>query len=88
MFEAVLTVMNLGIAAVCVSVGTAKAAAARNDPDRTLKITASVLLHAGVVYLLSAPALYRAVGSATACRACPPCSSTSSSCCAWATPTC
>ncbi|MET9834935.1 DUF6545 domain-containing protein [Streptomyces sp. NPDC006385] len=64
MTEAALTVVNLLIAAVCVSVGTAKAMAARNTPDTALKITSSVLLHAAVVYLLSAPALYRAVGAA------------------------
>ncbi|MEU8868724.1 DUF6545 domain-containing protein [Streptomyces umbrinus] len=63
MVEPVLTAVNLVIFAVCFTVGTAKAAAARSDRDTTLRITASVLLCASVVYLLSAPAVYRAVGT-------------------------
>ncbi|KOU66817.1 hypothetical protein ADK57_17690 [Streptomyces sp. MMG1533] len=64
MLEAVLTAVNLAIFAVCFTVGTAKAAAARSDRDTTLQITASVLLCASVVYLLSTPAVYRLVGAA------------------------
>ncbi|MBC2904367.1 DUF6545 domain-containing protein [Streptomyces cupreus] len=64
MLETVLTTVNLMIFAVCLTVGLAKAAAARSDRDTTLRITASVLLCAAVVYLLSAPAAYRIVGTA------------------------
>ncbi len=64
MLEPALTAANLLIFAVCFAVGTAKAAAARADRDATLRITASVLLCASMVYLLSAPAVYRAVGTA------------------------
>ncbi len=64
MLEAVLTAVNLAIFTVCFTVGTAKAVAARSDRDTTLRITASVLLCASVVYLLSAPAVYRLVGTA------------------------
>ncbi|WP_329583383.1 DUF6545 domain-containing protein [Streptomyces sp. NBC_01361] len=65
MLESVLTAADLVIFAVCFVVGTGKAAAARTDRDATLRITASVLLCASVVYLLSAPAVYRAVGTMT-----------------------
>ncbi|MFD3373680.1 MULTISPECIES: DUF6545 domain-containing protein [unclassified Streptomyces] len=65
MLESALTAVNLVIFAVCFTVGTAKAAAASSDRDTTLRITASVLLCASVVYLLSAPAVYRAVGTFT-----------------------
>ncbi|MET9760080.1 hypothetical protein ABZ016_13655 [Streptomyces sp. NPDC006372] len=64
MLEVVLTAVNLVIFSVCFAVGAAKAAAARSDRDTTLRITASVLLCASVVYLLSAPAVYRFVGAA------------------------
>ncbi|TLS45758.1 hypothetical protein FE633_13430 [Streptomyces montanus] len=65
MLEPVLTAVNLAIFAVCATVGIAKAAAARSDRDTTLRVTASVLLVASVVYLLSAPAVYRLVGTVT-----------------------
>lgn len=64
MLESVLTAVNLLIFAVCLTVGSVKAAAARSDRDTTLRLTASVLLCACVVYLLSAPAVYRVVGTA------------------------
>ncbi|WP_328875926.1 hypothetical protein OHT76_40845 [Streptomyces sp. NBC_00287] len=64
MLETVLTTVNLMIFTVCLTVGLAKTAAARSDRDTTLRITASVLLCAALVYLLSAPAAYRIVGSA------------------------
>lgn len=65
MAESVLTTVNLVIFAVCFTVGFAKAAAARRDPDTALRITSSVLLCASGVYLLSAPAVYRLVGDRT-----------------------
>ncbi|MGW0647271.1 DUF6545 domain-containing protein [Streptomyces umbrinus] len=65
MLEPVLTAANMVIFAVCFTVGTVKARAARSDRDTTLRITASVLLFASAVYLLSAPAVYRAVGDVT-----------------------
>lgn len=65
MLDAVLTSVNLFVAAVCAAAGTGKAVNARSRPGLPLKITASVLLFASAVYLLSAPAIYRAVGEAT-----------------------
>ncbi|NUQ96180.1 MAG: hypothetical protein HOY79_06315 [Streptomyces sp.] len=65
MVETVLTVVNLVIAAVCFCVGAVKIAAARSTPDTALKLTASALLSGSVIYVMSAPAVYRAVGMAT-----------------------
>lgn len=65
MLESILTGVNLSIFAVCATVGAAKAKAARSDRGASVRITASVLLVASVVYLLSAPAVYRAVGTVT-----------------------
>jgi hypothetical protein len=65
MLENTLTGINLLIFAVCFAVGMAKAVVARTDRDTALRLTASVLLCASVVYLLSAPAVYRFVGSFT-----------------------
>ncbi|MEI5102816.1 hypothetical protein RB200_35185 [Streptomyces sp. PmtG] len=63
MWHTVLTVINPTICAAMTVAGTAKAVAARRDPDLTLKLTASVLLHAAVIFLINTPAVYRAVGS-------------------------
>ncbi|EFL29508.1 predicted protein [Streptomyces viridochromogenes DSM 40736] len=64
MLDAVLTGVNLFVAVVCAGAGIGKAVNARSRPGLPLKITASVLLFASAVYLLSAPAVYRAVGEA------------------------
>ncbi|MEU9228964.1 hypothetical protein AB0D40_31940 [Streptomyces massasporeus] len=64
MLDAVLTAVNLFVAVVCAGAGIGKAVNARSRPGLPLKITASVLLFASAVYLLSAPAIYRAVGDA------------------------
>ncbi|WP_406438992.1 hypothetical protein OHB14_51810 [Streptomyces sp. NBC_01613] len=65
MVEAVVTVVHLVIAAVCLCVGAVKIAAARSTPDTVLKITSSALLFGSVIYVMSAPAVYRAVGMTT-----------------------
>ena len=65
MVEAVATVVHLVIAAVCLCVGAVKAAVARSTPDMALKITSSALLLGSVIYVMSAPAVYRAVGMTT-----------------------
>ncbi|MFJ8979492.1 DUF6545 domain-containing protein [Streptomyces sp. NPDC102282] len=62
MLESALTAADLTVFLVCFTVGCAKALAARSDRGTALRLTASVLLCASLVYLLSAPAVYRAVG--------------------------
>ncbi|MWA15629.1 DUF6545 domain-containing protein [Streptomyces sp. BA2] len=64
MWHVVLTAVNLAIAGFALTLGFAKAHAARGNPDLTLKLTASVLIHCGVIFLLCTPAVYRAVGAA------------------------
>ncbi|UQT54124.1 hypothetical protein M4V62_02965 [Streptomyces durmitorensis] len=64
MWHLILTTVNLAIAAFALVLGCAKAHAARGNPDLTLKLTASVLIHCGVIFLLCTPAVYRAVGAA------------------------
>lgn len=64
MWESVLTVTNSTIAVSTLVLGITKAAAARAEPGPTLKLTASVLLHAGVIFLLATPPIYRFTGSA------------------------
>ncbi|MEV5428243.1 DUF6545 domain-containing protein [Streptomyces sp. NPDC052701] len=63
-WQTTLTVIDLGIAVLTLTLGVTKAAAARRERTLVLSLTASVLLHAGVVFLLATPPLYRAVGSA------------------------
>ncbi|MEU3901732.1 DUF6545 domain-containing protein [Streptomyces sp. NPDC045251] len=57
--------VNLTIAVITLILGITKALAARHEPGATLKLTASVLLHAGVIFLLATPPIYRATGQAT-----------------------
>lgn len=64
MWLTTLTVVNLTIAVITLILGTTKALAARHEPGATLKLTASVLLHAGVIFLLATPPIYRAAGQA------------------------
>ncbi|MFF7987109.1 DUF6545 domain-containing protein [Streptomyces sp. NPDC007901] len=64
MRETVLTVINLSIAIATIILGITKASAARREPGPTLKLTASVLLHSGVIFLLATPPLYRRIGTA------------------------
>ncbi|MGW5657240.1 DUF6545 domain-containing protein [Streptomyces humi] len=64
MRETTLTVVNLSIAIATLILGITKASAARREPGPTLKLTASVLLHAGIIFLLATPPLYRRIGSA------------------------
>ncbi|MFD9903702.1 DUF6545 domain-containing protein [Streptomyces sp. NPDC059063] len=64
MGSALFTVVNLTIAAGTFVLCVSKALAARHEPDLTLKLTASVLAHAAVIFLLAAPAVYRPVGAA------------------------
>ncbi|MFC8021047.1 hypothetical protein [[Kitasatospora] papulosa] len=60
-----ITPVNLLIAIVTLGVGTVKAVAARHKRDWTLRLTASVLITAGMIFLLAAPTVYRAVGTLT-----------------------
>ncbi|MEV0445159.1 DUF6545 domain-containing protein [Streptomyces spectabilis] len=62
MWHTILTIINLTICAAMTAAGTAKAVAARRDPDLTLKLTASVLLHAALIFLINTPPVYRTVG--------------------------
>jgi hypothetical protein len=64
MWLTILTAVNLTIAVATLTLGITKALAARHEPGRTLKLTASVLLHAGVIFLLATPPVYRAAGRA------------------------
>ncbi|MGW5867188.1 DUF6545 domain-containing protein [Streptomyces sp. NPDC055239] len=64
MWHLLLTTVNLSIAAFALTLGFVKAHAARGNPDLTLKLTASVLIHCGVIFLLCTPAVYRTVGAA------------------------
>ncbi|MFE3599485.1 hypothetical protein [Streptomyces sp. NPDC059142] len=59
-----LTVTNLVIAGVTLGLGTVKGLAARREREWTLKLTASVLLCAGLIFLLATPVVYRTVGAA------------------------
>jgi hypothetical protein len=64
MWQTTLTVINLSIAVLTLALGVIKAMAARREPGLNLALTASVLLLAGVIFLLATPPIYRAVGSA------------------------
>ncbi|MFJ1644910.1 hypothetical protein [Streptomyces sp. NPDC088258] len=59
-----LTLINLFIAGATLGLGTVKALAARHEREWTLALTASVLLCAGVIFLLATPVVYRSVGAA------------------------
>ncbi|MDQ1031453.1 hypothetical protein QF035_009035 [Streptomyces umbrinus] len=61
---AILTAVNLFMALVCTGVGIAKVVAVRRDTELTLKITALVLLFAGMIFFLTLPVVYRRVGIA------------------------
>ncbi|WP_405877495.1 hypothetical protein OG747_03010 [Streptomyces sp. NBC_01384] len=63
MWQTTLTTVSLTIAIVSLSLGVTKAAAARRQPGPALKLTASVLLFAGVIFLLATPPIYRWFGS-------------------------
>lgn len=56
--DAALAVVSLLVAVALLVPGCAKVLAARSDPDATLRITASVLLLAALVFVLSAPPVY------------------------------
>ncbi|MGW5042133.1 DUF6545 domain-containing protein [Streptomyces parvulus] len=64
MIETVVTPINLFIAAVTLGLGAVKARAVRQQREWTLKLTASVLIIAGLIFLLATPVVYRAVGNA------------------------
>ncbi|GGO49101.1 MAB_1171c family putative transporter [Streptomyces lasiicapitis] len=63
MWHALLTVLGLSAAAIAFTVAVGKALAARREPARTLKLTASSLFHSGTIFLLGTPAVYSAVGT-------------------------
>lgn len=60
----IITVINLVIALSSIGLGIVKALAVRHQREWTLALTASVLIHAGLVFLLATPVIYRAVGTA------------------------
>lgn len=64
MTSLLLTLTNLVIAGVTLGLGTVKAFAARHEREWTLTLTASVLLCAGLIFLLATPVVYRTVGTA------------------------
>ncbi|MGP4009967.1 DUF6545 domain-containing protein [Streptomyces sp. 4N124] len=62
MWQDALTGINLTIAVITLILGVTKAVAARSESGPTLKLTASVLLHAGLIFLLATPPIYRDTG--------------------------
>ncbi|MEU2462044.1 DUF6545 domain-containing protein [Streptomyces sp. NPDC012473] len=62
--ETFVTPVNLVIAALTIGLGIAKAAAVRQQRDWALRLTASVLVLAGLIFLMATPLVYRAVGNA------------------------
>lgn len=64
MWHAALSAVSLTAAAIALSLATCKALAARREPAAPLKVAASSLFLAGVIYLLATPAVYRAVDTA------------------------
>jgi hypothetical protein len=65
MTTVLVTVANLIIASASLGLGTTKALAVRHQRELTLKLTASVLIVAGMIFLLATPVVYRAVGEVT-----------------------
>jgi hypothetical protein len=59
-----VTLTNLLLAGLSLGLGTVKALAARHAREWPLTLTASVLICAGMIFLLQTPAVYRAVGAA------------------------
>lgn len=64
MWHALLNAVGLTAAALALTIAVTKALAARREPALTLRLTASSLFHAGVVFLLGTPVVYDAVGTA------------------------
>ncbi|MET8822618.1 DUF6545 domain-containing protein [Streptomyces rochei] len=62
--EAFVTTINLVIAALTLGLGVVKALAVRQQREWTLRLTASVLIIAGLIFLLATPVVYRALGTA------------------------
>ncbi|WP_406164514.1 DUF6545 domain-containing protein [Streptomyces sp. NBC_00996] len=62
METALLTAVNLIIAVASLGLGTVKLLAARQHREWTLWLTASVLIFAGLIFLLATPLVYRFVG--------------------------
>lgn len=62
--EALITPVNVLIAALTLGLGTTKALAVRQQREWTLRLTASVLVVAGTLFLLATPEVYRTVGAA------------------------
>ncbi|GHE36431.1 hypothetical protein GCM10018785_02720 [Streptomyces longispororuber] len=65
MWHTALASVSLAVAATTLALGVLKLLAARRAPTLVLTLTASSLFHAGAVFLLTAPPVYRAVGDAT-----------------------
>ncbi|NGO40627.1 hypothetical protein [Streptomyces ureilyticus] len=63
MTTGIITVVNLIIAAATLGLGTVKARAARDQREWTQTLTASVLVFAGLIFLLATPVVYRIVGT-------------------------
>ncbi|MFD4412492.1 DUF6545 domain-containing protein [Streptomyces sp. NPDC058475] len=63
MTTGILTDINLVIAVSTLGLGTAKALAARHQREWTLRLTSSVLITAGLIFLLATPVVYRTVGA-------------------------
>lgn len=62
MNDVFVTVFNLIVAVATLGLGTVKALAVRRHRDWNLGLTASVLIFAGLIFLLATPAVYRFVG--------------------------
>ncbi|MEU3855062.1 hypothetical protein [Streptomyces sp. NPDC029554] len=58
----VLSAVNLFFAAACIGLGTVKALALRRQRDWTLALTSSVLILAGLIFLIATPAVYEMTG--------------------------
>ncbi|GHI97993.1 hypothetical protein [Streptomyces olivaceus] len=61
--EPFVTAINMPIAALTLGLGVVKARAVRWQREWTLRLTASVLIIAGMIFLLATPAVYRAIGN-------------------------
>ncbi|MFG2197082.1 MAB_1171c family putative transporter [Streptomyces sp. NPDC048639] len=64
MLEPVLTAIDLAISSFLLSLAATKWVSVRRDSDPSLKYTVVVLATAAMAYLVVAPAVYRAIGSA------------------------
>ncbi|MFE9966436.1 hypothetical protein [Streptomyces sp. NPDC005525] len=60
-----LTIVNLSIAISSMGLGVVKALAVRHQRELALKLTAAVLISAGLIFLLATPFVYRFVGEVT-----------------------